>query len=156
MLINLLRINNLRIPHSRTISLTKMSATIKLNDSTTTPWIAYGTGTALFRKNATQPVELAIRSGFVHLDGAQVYNNEDSLGQGIVASGKPRSELYITTKLGPLKAGETVREALQTSLKKLGLDYVDLYLIHTPKNHEGRLKEVWKEMEGVKNDGLTR
>lgn len=132
------------------------SSTITLNDSTTTPWIAFGTGTALYYKDATQSVALAIRSGFTHLDGAQVYANEDTLGSGIIASGKSRSELYVTTKLGKLKAGETVRESLQTSLKKLGLDYVDLFLIHSPTHHEGRLKQVWKEMEGVKNDGLAR
>jgi aryl-alcohol dehydrogenase-like predicted oxidoreductase len=133
-----------------------MSSTITLNDSTTTPWIAYGTGTALYRQDANQYVQLAIRSGFTHLDGAQMYANEDSLGNGIVASGKPRSELYVTTKLGKLNAGETVKESLQESLKKLGLAYVDLFLIHSPTHYEGRLKQVWKEMEGVKNDGLTR
>lgn len=131
-------------------------STITLNDSTTTPWIAFGTGSALFSKDATQYVELAIRSGFTHIDGAQVYANEDTLGSGIVASGKARSELYVTTKLWRLKAGETVRESLQTSLRKLGLDYVDLFLIHHPTHHEGMLKQVWEEMEGVKNDGLAR
>jgi diketogulonate reductase-like aldo/keto reductase len=133
-----------------------MTSIISLNDSTTTPWIAYGTGTALFCKDATQSVELAIRSGFTHLDGAQMYYNEETLGKGIAASGKPRSELYVTTKLGPLKAGETVKESLLGSLKKLGLGYVDLFLIHFPAHHEGRLKPLWKEMEGVKIEGLTR
>jgi diketogulonate reductase-like aldo/keto reductase len=131
---------------------------ITLNDSTTAPWIAYGTGTALFNKDVSQYIELAIHTGFIHLDGAQVYGNEETLGKGILASGKLRSELYVTTKLGRLKAGETVKEALQLSLQNLGLDYVDQYLIHSPTHHPepGRLKQLWKEMEGVKIDGLTR
>jgi diketogulonate reductase-like aldo/keto reductase len=132
------------------------SSTITLNDSTVTPWIAFGTGTTFFGKDAYQCTQLAIRSGFTHLDGAQFYANEDSLGRGIVASGKPRSELYVTTKLHRLNAGQTVRETLQLSLKKLGLDYVDLFLIHFASHHQGRLQQVWKEMEGVKNDGLTK
>jgi len=134
------------------------STTIELNDSTTTPWIAYGTGTALAGKDVHEHVQLAIRTGFIHLDGAQIYANEDTLGNGILASGKGRSELYITTKLGKLKEGETVKESLQMSLRKLGLDYVDQFLIHSPTYHPGagKLKQVWKEMEGTKNDGLTR
>jgi diketogulonate reductase-like aldo/keto reductase len=132
------------------------SLTIALNDSTTTPWIAYGTGTAHYRKDASEYIQLAVHTGFTHLDGAQAYMNEETLGKGIAALCKPRSELYITTKLGVLTEGETVKETLLESLRKLGLDYVDMFLIHHPDFHQGRLKEVWKEMEGVKNDGLTR
>jgi len=140
----------------RNSSYRRMSTTITLNDSNTTPWIAYGTGTALYQKDVTNYIQLAITSGFTHLDGAQVYANEDSLGAGIAASGKPRSELFVTTKLGKLNEGETVKESLQGSLKKLGLEYVDLFLIHTPLQHEGRLREVWKGLEGVKKDGLAK
>ena len=132
------------------------SVNITLNDSRITSWIAFGTGTALFSKDAAQSVELAIRNGFTHLDGAQAYSNEDSLGKGIVASGKPRSELYVTTKLFKLNPGQTVKETLKESLRKLELDYVDLFLIHHAAHHKGRLQQVWKEMEGVKNEGLTR
>lgn len=132
------------------------SATITLNDSTAAPWIAFGTGTALYNKDASDSVKQAIDGGFTHLDGAQIYDNEESLGAGIHASGKPRLELYITTKLTQLKDGETVKETLQASLKKLGVDYVDLFLIHAPAQHPGRLKEVWKAMEGVQKDGLTK
>jgi diketogulonate reductase-like aldo/keto reductase len=133
-----------------------MSTTITLNDSNTVPWIAYGTGTALFAKDVANYVKTAIASGFIHLDGAQVYANEESLGAGIAASGKSRSELYVTTKLGKLAEGESVEASLKGSLQKLGLDYVDLFLIHWPTPHEGRLQEVWKEMEKVKKDGLAK
>ncbi|KZP19554.1 Aldo/keto reductase [Athelia psychrophila] len=132
--------------------------TIELNDGTSVPWIAFGTGTALYGKDAAGTVKQAIDGGFTHLDGAQIYKNEESLGQGIKDSGKPREELFVTTKLGMLKDGESVKQSLKDSLKKLGLDYVDLFLVHSPVPHtgEGRLQEVWKEVVGVKNDGLAK
>lgn len=129
---------------------------LTLNHETRTPWIAFGTGTALYGKDAQQAVTVAIRNGFTHLDGAQQYNNEDSLGAGIAASGKPRSELYITTKLGQLKPGDTPKSALEESLRKLRVDYVDLYLVHHALSHVGRLKDIWIGMEEAKNAGLTK
>ncbi|EGO00624.1 hypothetical protein SERLA73DRAFT_121070 [Serpula lacrymans var. lacrymans S7.3] len=130
--------------------------TLLLNDGNSVPWIGFGTGTALYSKDAAEAVSVAIQNGFIHLDGAQVYNNEETLGVGVVQSGKPRSELFVTTKLTKLKPGATPKSALQESLKKLGLDQADLYLIHTPNNHKGQLKEVWKGMEECKKDGLTK
>ncbi|KAI6109519.1 NADP-dependent oxidoreductase domain-containing protein [Pisolithus sp. B1] len=117
---------------------------LTLNDGTRTPWIAFGTGTALYGKDVQQSVTVAIQNGFTHLDGAQQYHNEDSLGAAIAASGKPRSELYITTKLGKLKPGDTPKSALEESLRKLRVDYVDL------------LQDVWIGMEEAKNAGLTK
>ncbi|TFY82213.1 hypothetical protein EWM64_g1799 [Hericium alpestre] len=129
---------------------------IKLNDGNAIPWLGFGTGTALYKKDAERMVAAAIKAGFTHLDGAQVYQNEDSLGAGIIVSGKPRSELFVTTKLYSLQPGQTVRESLQGSLKKLKLDYVDLFLIHTPLEHVGKLREVWKQFEEVKTEGLAK
>ncbi|OAX38932.1 Aldo/keto reductase [Rhizopogon vinicolor AM-OR11-026] len=131
-------------------------STLALNDGSQVPWMAFGTGTALYRKDAEDAIRLAIDNGFTHLDGAQVYANEDSMGQGIVASGKSRSELFITTKLTALKPGATPKSALEESLKKLKVDYVDLYLIHQANDHVGKLKEVWKGMEEAQKAGLTK
>jgi diketogulonate reductase-like aldo/keto reductase len=131
-------------------------ASIPLNDGTHIPWLGFGTGTALYKRDSSHIITRAIANGITHLDGAQWYGNEQSLGAGIKASGKPRSELYVVTKLkGPL-AGQTVKQSLAGSLERLGLDYVDLFLIHVPTEHEGRLREVWKEMEGVQRDGMTK
>jgi len=134
------------------------SLTITLNNGIHIPWLGFGTGTALYGKDAAESVRTAIDNGITHLDGAQMYNNEDTLGAGIKASGKPRSELYIVTKLKALNPGQTVKQALEESLRKLGLDYVDLFLIHdpTPASKVGKLKEWWKAMEGVQNDGLAK
>jgi len=129
---------------------------IIFNDGNSAPWLAFGTGTVLKGKDVAQSVTMAINSGIIHLDGAQLYYNEDSLGEGIKASGKLRSELYITTKLKELKEGQSVKDALVLSLAKLQVDYVDLFLIHSPLPHIGKLKRVWKEMEGIKMAGLAK
>lgn len=146
-----------------------MISTFQLNNSefkpTSIPWIAFGTGTALKGRDAASAVKLAIEGGFTHLDGAQVYDNEESLGRGIAAAmdlnERPRSELFITTKLGKLGVKETgeqetVEQSLRASLNKLQLTYVDLFLIHTPLDHPDRLEEVWKEMETVQELSLTK
>jgi diketogulonate reductase-like aldo/keto reductase len=131
-------------------------STLPLNDGHQVPWIAFGTGTALYQKDAEDAIRLAIDNGFTHLDGAQVYANEDTMGNGIVASGKPRSELFITTKLGKLQPGATPKSALQESLRQLKVDSVDLYLVHQASDHVGKLKEIWKGMEEAQKAGLTK
>ncbi|KAI0082610.1 Aldo/keto reductase [Panus rudis PR-1116 ss-1] len=128
---------------------------IPLNDGNSIPWLAFGTGTALYQKEAKDQVLQAISSGIVHLDGAQLYANEESLGDAIVQSGVAREKLYVTTKLGPVPEGKTVRDTLEESLKKLKIDYVDLFLIHIPKQHAD-LKGVWKQLEALKKEGLAK
>lgn len=82
-----------------------------LNDGNQVPWIAFGTGTSLRQQNVQNPVENAIANGFTHLDGAQMYENEESLGIAIRASGKPRSALFVTTKLNRLQPDQTAKTA---------------------------------------------
>ncbi|KAL0570812.1 hypothetical protein V5O48_011148 [Marasmius crinis-equi] len=134
--------------------------TITLNDNIQIPWVGFGTGTALYGRNAKDSIVTAIRAGVRHLDGAQTYGNEDSLGEGIREAGVPRSELFVTTKL--LESidfeKETPKTKLLDSLKKLGLEYVDLYLIHSPHaaRQKGKLQEWWKNMEEIKKEGLAK
>ncbi len=138
------------------ISRTMAPLSITLNDGKQIPWLGFGTGTALYGKDAASFVQVAISNGVTHLDGAQLYGNEDTLGAGIAASGKARSELFVTTKLGKIPDGQTVRDTLVESLKKLRLDHVDLFLIHMPTHHEGKLKSVWKEFEEIQKEGLAK
>ncbi|KAH9952058.1 Aldo/keto reductase [Amylocystis lapponica] len=138
-------------PSSRFMS----SLTLPLNDGNTIPWLAFGTGTALYGKDSDKSVQQAIEAGIVHLDGAQSYGNEDTLGAGVVASGKPRASLFITTKLAALPAGKSVRDTLLLSLKKLQTDYVDLFLIHSPVEQKD-LKSVWKQFEELQKEGLAK
>jgi len=132
-------------------------ASFLLNDGTHIPWIGFGTGTALYMQDARHSVTQAIQNGIAHIDGAQVYQNEDSLGLGIKDSGVPREKLFITTKLWKVNrgGGESVRSLLEQSLRNLGVNYVDLFLIHSPKHHP-HIEDVWKEMEEVKMAGLTK
>lgn len=131
-----------------------------LSDGGKIPWIAFGTGSALFMQDANRAVKQAIECGVTHFDGAQAYNNEESLGAGIKTSGRAREDLYITTKLGQhsVHGGPSVSETLKESLRKLGTDYVDLFLIHSPGVYkkEATLPDVWREMEEAKTQGLTK
>ncbi|PPQ89126.1 hypothetical protein CVT25_006498 [Psilocybe cyanescens] len=137
-----------------------MPKAFSLNTGATIPWLGFGTGTALYTKDAADLVKLAIDNGVTHLDGAQMYLNEESLGRGITISGKPRSELFVTTKLNlpTLAPGETITQSLKTSLSKLNLDYVDLFLVHdpTPATKQGNLIQVWEGMEEVYHAGLAK
>jgi diketogulonate reductase-like aldo/keto reductase len=126
-----------------------------LNDGKAIPWLAIGTGTALYGKDAENAIKQAILAGINHLDGAQTYRNEQSLGAGVVASGVPREKLFITTKLMKVPEGKTVTQTLEESLTKLQTKYVDLFLIHAPFEHEDILA-VWKSMEETQKAGLAR
>ncbi|KAJ3784101.1 oxidoreductase [Lentinula aff. detonsa] len=127
-----------------------MSHTFTLNDGVQIPWLGFGTGTALYTKDSAEAVKAAIQTGITHLD--------ESLGQGIKESGVPREQLFVTTKLEETPSAPTIKATLETSLKKLGLDYVDLFLIHSPfvAMKDGKLKEWWKEMEEIKKEGLAK
>ncbi|KAH7265523.1 NADP-dependent oxidoreductase domain-containing protein [Fusarium redolens] len=139
--------------------------TLKLNDGNDIPMIGYGLGTANFKKggrtdydeNAFNYTLNAINSGFYHLDGASAYGNEEELGAAIRASGVPREKLYVVTKLNGWKK-QNVKKAFDTSLKTLGLDYVDLYLIHAPFFAEkpGDLQEAWATLEAIKESGRVK
>lgn len=131
---------------------------VSLNDGTQVPWLAFGTGTALYGRDAAALVEQAINAGIVHLDGAQAYANEETLGAGIKASGKPRSQLYIVTKVKENTPLEDIKPSIHASLKKLGIDHVDLLLVHSPHGHDirGTLPAVWKVMEEIKTEGLAK
>ncbi|KAI0444303.1 Aldo/keto reductase [Xylaria telfairii] len=133
---------------------------LKLNDGHEVPFLAYGFGTANFRgrdEDMIKAAGLAISNGYYHLDCAECYQNESGVGAGIKASGVDRSKLYVTTKVvGTIN--QDVAAALDTSLSKLGLDYVDQYLVHVPfsaGSPEG-LQKIWSQMEAVQAAGKAR
>jgi len=122
--------------------------TIVLNDGTKFPALAFGTGSKWKGTDVTEYVEQALETGFVHIDTAAWYENEESVGAGLRQSGLARPDFYLTTKFS---AGD-VHESITTSLSKLGLKRLDMYLIHTPR---GDLPSIWKGFEQAQNDGLT-
>ncbi|KAJ6783722.1 hypothetical protein PWT90_05472 [Aphanocladium album] len=140
---------------------------LKLNDGNSIPMIGYGVGTALFKsadangkfdEKVVKCAKEAIANGFRHLDGAEVYGNEEELGTAIKQGGVPREELFVTTKFAA-KEGMNLTEHFEISLKKLSLDYVDLYLIHVPffaNGAEEPLQKTWAEMEAIQASGKAK
>lgn len=125
---------------------------VKLNDGYQMPKIALGVWQS--GEKTKKAVLDAIKAGYRHIDTASCYHNEEAVGEAIQESGIDRSELFITTKLWntDIREGST-REALEESLNKLQLDYVDLYLIHWPV--EGHI-EAYKEMIELQKEGKIR
>jgi diketogulonate reductase-like aldo/keto reductase len=98
----------------------------------------------------------ALQTGFIHLDSAQMYNNEVTLGKAI-SEFNDRSKLFITTKLAEIPHSQTIRDTLVRSCRELQVDYVDLFLIHTPKILSGlTINEVWSQLEAMKEEGLAK
>ncbi len=130
--------------------------TITLNDGTSIPQLGFG----VFLVDPVETERIvsdALEVGYRHIDTAAVYGNEVGVGRAIAASGIPREELYITTKLWNKNQGtQSAFDAIDASLEKLGLASVDLYLIHWPRPDLDKYVESWLALEQLKADGKTR
>ncbi|GAB1533265.1 MULTISPECIES: aldo/keto reductase [Brevibacillus] len=123
------------------------------------PWMGLG----VFKVEEGQELELAVKNAIKHgyrsIDTAAIYNNEEGVGRGIRAglqeAGITREDLFVTSKVWNADLGyESTLQAYETSLKKLGLEYLDLYLIHWPV--EGKFKEAWRALETLYKKGLVK
>ncbi|MCM3016786.1 aldo/keto reductase [Priestia megaterium] len=139
--------------------------TYKLSNGVEIPLLGLGTW-LLDGEQAAQAVRDAVSNGYRHIDTAQAYMNEAGIGEGIRSSGVEREELFITTKVAAeAKTYEEVTESIDESLTKMGLDYIDLLIIHSPQpwtefREENRYfeenKEAWKAMEDAYKAGKVK
>lgn len=131
-----------------------MVKTVKLNDGVEIPVYGFGTFQIPADGNTYKAVKEALALGIRHIDTAAAYFNEQETGKAIRESGIPREEIFLTSKLWLQDYGyEAAKKGIETSLRKLGLDYMDLYLIHQPY---GDVPGAWKAMEEAKADGKIR
>ncbi|CDF77716.1 oxidoreductase of aldo/keto reductase family, subgroup 1 [Formosa agariphila KMM 3901] len=136
--------------------------TITLNDGNTTPQLGFGTYKST-EQEGIAAVKTAIKKGYRLIDTAAAYGNEAEVGKGIKESGISRKELFVTTKLWRESLGyESTKIELEASLKRLDLEYIDLYLIHWPANQKNYTNwkktnaETWKAMEELQAEGKIK
>lgn len=129
---------------------------IKLNDGYSIPQLGLGTW-PLDDEKVSAAVVRAVEAGYRHIDTAVKYGNEKGVGDGIRASGVDREDLFVTTKLdGEFQGNDRAAEGLDGSLQRLGLDYVDLLLIHWPLPARDDFISTWKTFERLQAAGKVR
>lgn len=140
-----------------------LTSTFSLANGVEIPVVGFGTWQTPDGEVAYQSVKKALEVGYRHIDTAAIYGNEVSVGKAINDSGIPREELFITTKIWATATDyETAKVAIEESLKRLNLDYVDMLLIHWPNpanirpNYEARNSGVWQAMEEAYEAGKIR
>ena len=142
-----------------------MNKYLVLSNGNKIPTLAYGTW-LIKNEIAAECVKNAIEAGYRHIDTAQAYQNEEGVGLGIKLSGIKREDIYVTTKVAAeIKSYEKAKASIDESLRKLGLDYVDLILIHCPqpwqefrgpKNYFKENVKVWKALEEAYKEGKVK
>ncbi|ORY91161.1 glyoxal reductase [Syncephalastrum racemosum] len=139
------------------MSLTSVASKRTLNDGNTIPCVGFGVYNTLPGQETVQSVLWALEAGFRHIDTAAVYHNEEGVGEALKQTNVPREEIFVTTKLWDNGHGyEKAKAHLEQSLSKLGLDYVDLYLIHSPGPGKKLRLESWKALEELQAAGKIK
>lgn len=129
---------------------------IGLSDENTMPVLGLGVG-GLSEAEAEAAVSAALEIGYRLIDTAAAYDNEAAVGRAIAASGIPRAELFVTSKLATEDQGyQKSQDGLQASLETLGLDYLDLYLVHWPAPSLGKYVDSYAGLMSSRGGGLTR
>jgi len=129
---------------------------LALNDGHSIPQLGLGVY-KIADDLAADAVQVALEAGYRHVDTAALYENEQGVGQGLARAGLPREDVFVTTKVWNDQHGydQTLR-AFDDSLAKLGLEYVDLYLIHWPSPRQDRYIDTYRALEALRADGRVR
>lgn len=131
------------------------TATLPLRSGGVIPQVGLGVWQAPRGGVTRDAVQTALRLGYRHIDTARIYGNEAEVGEGIRQSGLPRTEVFVTTKLWNEDQGfDNALRAFDASLQRLGLDYVDLYLLHWPV--AGKRLDSWRALERIKSEGRAK
>lgn len=129
---------------------------VTLNDGNAIPQLGFGVF-QIPAEDTYNAVSAALKAGYRSIDTANMYGNEEAVGKAIAESGIDRAELFVTTKLGNEDHGyDNALAGFDTSLAKLGLDYLDLYLIHWPNPAKDRYVDTYKAFEKIQADGRLR
>ncbi|HET7328905.1 MAG TPA: aldo/keto reductase [Nocardioidaceae bacterium] len=135
---------------------TTLSPTLTLHDDVAIPQLGFG----VYQVSGAQvgpAVTAAVEAGYRHIDTAKLYRNEEEVGDAVRGAGVPRQDVFVTTKLwGDDHGYDAARRGFDASLGRLGLEYVDLYLIHWPSPEDDLNVETWRALERIRADGLTR
>ncbi len=132
-----------------------LRSTVRLNNGVSIPWVGFGTFKIPPGEQTYRSVRLALEAGYRSIDTASFYHNEADVGAAIRDSGIRREEIFVTTKVWNDEHGyENALRAFQASKERLGLERIDLYLIHWPVR--GRYRETWRALEKLYRDGEVR
>lgn len=136
-------------------TITDLKGTFKLHNGVEMPYLGLGTYQSENNQEVVDAVSYAIQLGYRHIDTASVYGNEEGVGKGIVESGVNREDLFVVSKVWNVDQGyESTLKAFEATLERLGLEYLDLYLIHWPVG--GKYKETWRALEKLYADKRIR
>lgn len=144
--------------------MTVITEPVTFNNNVQAPQVGFGTWQIPNGPIAYNAVKAALEAGYRHIDTAYAYHNEESVGKAIKDSGIPREDIFITSKLpGEVKNANQVTEYFQSTIDSLGVDYLDLYLIHAPwpwnqigSRHDAENVAVWREMEKLYQAGKIK
>lgn len=130
---------------------------LKLNNGSKMPSFGYGTWQLAEGAETITSVFEALQAGYRLIDTARIYGNERGVGEGIRRSDLPRKEVFVTTKLWPSDFGyDSALQAFDESLDKLGMEYLDLYLIHWPRDDKEKRQESWRALGELYKQGLSK
>ena len=137
--------------------------TYTLSNGVKIPVVGFGTWQVQDGGVARDAVQAALRAGYRHIDTAQAYGNEQSVGEGIRLSGVPREDIFLTSKLAnPIRGYQETLDAVENSLQKLGTEYADLFLLHWPRpaafkdNWEEKNAQSWRAFEELYHQGKLK
>ncbi len=133
-----------------------LSPSVPLNDGNSIPTLGFG----VFKvppADTEQAVSTALQAGYRHIDTAAMYGNERETGRAVAASGVPRDELYLVTKLWNSEQGyDSTLAAFDASIERLGIDYLDLYLVHWPMPKANKFVDTFKAFAHLRDQGRIR